>query len=372
MLKFKVIAFGVALVGVIFAFDVDQRVRSPRFGNPAMLLQDENFEVVVDGYSSIFSPDVEFELIAESGNPYSLKIETRKGKNFLVSIKDDIPAGAFTLRATIGEHTLENPKAVFVYENFPSSYKIAHAADLPDLDKGESEKLLHALFADVVESGAEIFLLTGDIVYHGGRGRYRRFYEAAIKFDIPVIICPGNHEREDWPSYVYYYPDPVHVTQFGELKIISLDSAHGREQISDAQLRWFKEKLNQNSATETIVQIHHPVVGPRSIERNQQEFIELLLEHNVAATLSGHTHVDALHLIDGSEWVKEQMPPRPWLITTTTYDYDHAPAPNGGLSIPGYRLLTITDNKLSSIGSLQPNGRSFMSEHVNLDSKLNK
>ena len=93
-------------------------------------------------------------------------------------------------------------------------------------------------------------------------------------------------------------------------------------------------------------------------------------EYKVVATLSGHTHVDAIHTSDGEEWLSNEFPEQPWLITTTTYDFDVAPPPNGGLSFPGYRMLRFQNNELNSIGRLYDNGRSFMSERVDLKSKL--
>jgi predicted phosphodiesterase len=366
----RVAVFIAALSVVIASFKPQYSIRSPRLGNPQMVLSDGSFDIVLDGMLSFFQPgDIEFKLTnPELACP--LEIDSVKDNVFGVSPIWDLTPGAYELTAKINGSWYKNPKAVFVYSEYPSDFTVVHAADLPDLDSGDGEKLFISLLEDVERDQADILLLTGDVVYHGGAERYQTFRQGIAQLDIPVILCPGNHEREDWSLFIKDYPDPVHVNIFGDWNIISLDSAHGRDQLTNTQLAWFEKQLIKHKDKKTLVQIHHPVVGSRSIERNQRRFLELLSEYDVAATLSGHTHVDAIHTSDGEEWLSDELPPRPWLITTTTYDFDVAPAPNGGLVFPGYRVLRFEDNKLSSIGKLYDNGRSFMSERVNLESKL--
>jgi predicted phosphodiesterase len=366
----RVAVFIAALSVVIASFKPQYSIRSPRLGNPQMVLIDGSFDIVLDGMLPFFQPgDIEFKLTnTELACP--LGIDSVKDNVFGVSSIWDLTPGAYELMAKINGSWYKSPRAVFVYSEYPSDFTVVHAADLPDLDNGEGEKLFISLLEDVEREQADILLLTGDVVYHGGAERYQTFRQGIARLDIPVILCPGNHEREDWALFIKDYPDPVHVNLFGDWNIISLDSAHGRDQLTNTQLAWFEKQLIKHKDKKTLVQIHHPVVGSRSIERNQRRFLELLSEYGVAATLSGHTHVDAIHTSDGEEWLSDELPPRPWLITTTTYDFDVAPAPNGGLVFPGYRVLRFEDNKLSSIGKLYDNGRSFMSERVNLESKL--
>ncbi|MBC8369920.1 MAG: metallophosphoesterase [Planctomycetes bacterium] len=360
-----------ALVVIKDSFKTTTRIRSPRLGNPQMVLQEANFEIVVDGLLPFIDNDVKFSVTSDDST-YDLEVTTVRGNTFTTNSQSELEPGVYKISAKINGKLFENPKAIFVYKEFPNDFSIFHAADLPDIDGGDSEKLLNALIEDVQLEQPELLLLTGDLVYHGGAERYDKFYQAISKLNIPIIICPGNHEREDWSLYLNYFPDPIHSNSFGKLAVISLDSAHGREQLSNNQLSWFEDQLNNNTNKEILVQIHHPVVGARSIERNQQKFINLLKRHGVSATLSGHTHVDAFHTADGNEWLKNELPSKPWLLTTTTYDYDVAPAPNGGLTFPGYRILEYKNNELVTVGKLYEQGRSFMSNRVNLDTKLKK
>ncbi|MFT7561843.1 MAG: hypothetical protein ACI93R_003775 [Flavobacteriales bacterium] len=366
----SVLLFVIALSVVLINFEPQQRIRSPRLGNPQMVLSESSFEIVIDGLWPLIENEVRFVLKSDLMS-CSLKIDSVSSNVFTVSAPCELSPGAYELKAEINGKWFINPKAVFIYTEFPENYTIFHAADLPDLDNGKSEKLLTALLNDVRAEQAAILLLSGDVVYGGGAERYARFYKAIVELDIPVIICPGNHEREDWPIFVRDYPDLKHSNVFGELNIISLDSAYGCNQLTNNQLTWFEQQLQESVSGETIIQIHHPVVGDRSIERNQQRFIEILKKYNVAATVSGHAHADAFHTTDGVEWIEEELPPQPWLLTTTTYDFDFAPAANGGLSFPGYRLLKFENNKLVSVGKLYEGGRSYMSERVNLKEKLN-
>ncbi len=367
---FRVAIFIVALIAVFQSYKPNYRIRSPRLGNPQFLTGTEAFSVVIDGLPPFVSADdIKFNLRSNE-ILYTLEIKGVKNDVFTVTPESKLFPGAYELSASINGKWFRNPKAVFAYESFPTDFKIAHAADLPDLDHSDGEKLFNALLNDVINEGADILLLTGDIVYHGGADRYLRFYQAISKLDIPIIICPGNHEREDWSLYIADYPDPIHSNLFGDWNIISLDSAHGRDQLSNAQLAWFEKQLIENPDKKTLVQIHHPIVGTRSIMRNQQQFLQLLVDYEVVATLSGHTHVDAFHTISGAEWIADELPPQPWLLTTTTYDFDVAHAPNGGLVFPGYRMLEFENNALVSVGELHQGGRSFMSRRVDLKSKL--
>ena len=362
--------FVVALGIVFINFKAQHSIRSPRLGNPQMILSDGYFDIVLDGILPFFHPDdIEFKLTSPE-LACELGIDSVKGNVFSVYPLFDLMPGAYELSAKINSRWHKNPKSVFVYQKYPSDFIMVHAADLPDLDNADGEKLFMSLLADVERENADVLLLSGDVVYHGGAERYQRFRQGISELDIPVILCPGNHEREDWSLFIKDYPDPAHINLFGDWNIISLDSAHGRDQLTNTQLAWFKKQLIKYKNKKTLVQIHHPVVGARSIERNQQRFLGLLREYEVVATLSGHTHVDAIHTDDGEEWIFDELPEQPWLITTTTYDFDVAPPPNGGLSFPGYRVLRFKNNELSSIGRLYDNGRSFMSERVNLESKL--
>jgi len=366
----RVAVFVAALSVVIASFEPQYSIRSPRLGNPQMILSDGSFNIVLDGMLPFFQPDdIEFKLM-NSEQACALEIDSVTDNVFRVHPLCNLTPEAYELSAHIDGKWHKNPKAVFVYQKFPSDFTIVHAADLPDLDNGDGEKLFMSLLNDVEQEQADILLLTGDIVYHGGAERYLTFYQGIAQLDIPVILCPGNHEREDWALFIKDYPDPVHVNLFGDWNIISLDSAHGRDQLTSTQLAWLEQQLIKHKDKKTLVQIHHPVVGARSIERNQQRFLDLLREYKVVATLSGHTHVDAIHTSDGEEWLSDELPEQPWLITTTTYDFDVGPPPNGGLSFPGYRILRFENNELNSIGKLYENGRSFMSERVNLESKL--
>jgi|MDSW01.2.fsa_nt_gb predicted MPP superfamily phosphohydrolase len=351
-------------------------IQSPRLGSPYMLLPGESFEIKFKTFPLFNSNPPLFYLSSEDkGHNFStdssrvlLEFISSEKNVITVRVPADVSEGSYSL---LGPLNLWEPRAVFIYERMPKDFRIFHAADLPDLDGGDGEKLFHALLDDVNQEKADLLLLTGDVVYHGGSERYARFYKALKeKINIPILLCPGNHEREDWPEFLKYFPERIHSRNFGEWQIISLDSGHGRDELSFSQLNWLESILRSNSSTKKIIQLHHPVLGQKSIERNANYFLNLLKTYSVTATLSGHLHGDTFYLSNGEEWRDPYLPDKPWLLTTTTYDFDFAEPDIDGLVFPGYRILEFQNNELISVGKLYPNGRSFMSTKVNLKEKL--
>ena len=73
---------------------------------------------------------------------------------------------------------------------------------------------------------------------------------------IPVVSCPGNHERKAWIQYLRHFgPITWHRVDFGPFTILSLDSGHGRDQFTPAQFAWFKRELADTAAFVTALDL---------------------------------------------------------------------------------------------------------------------
>ena len=75
-------------------------------------------------------------------------------------------------------------------------------------------------------------LVTGDINYEGSESNINFVFGQLATLDMPVIMTAGNHERTGWHRYLRVFGARNHRTDLGPLTILSLDSAHGRDQLT--------------------------------------------------------------------------------------------------------------------------------------------
>lgn len=81
-------------------------------------------------------------------------------------------------------------------------------------------------------------------------------------FNAPYVVSIGNHEISGTNSRVNYqkaFGDPTYFYDYGNTRIIGLDSASGKLTNSDAsQWRWLSEVLNSTEKDNIIVIMHVP------------------------------------------------------------------------------------------------------------------
>lgn len=242
---------------------------------------------------------------------------------------------------------------------FKGKLRLVFAADLGSPERialvDQFIKEMEALKPDAVLFGGDLTYLETDAWYGEVRNRMRRLELAGI----PVIVAAGNHERKGWPLFLRHFGHrPTHRVDLGGLAIFTLDSAHGRDQLTPSQLRWLRAQLDDLGGRTPVIQIHHPVFpagaaihgeaggSGGSLQGFQQAFVRLCVERKVAAVLSGHWHSDAVFDAEGRLRDDAADFPGPKFIVTTTLANEVRQVTRWPRTGYGYRILEFEDGRL--------------------------
>ena len=136
----------------------------------------------------------------------------------------------------------------------------------------------------------DFVLLTGDITNDGLTKQYEYLTQLLVELEVPIYIVAGNHaffnpaalsEYERWYGPIYYSFD------YGDYHFVMLQSGGNPpntviEGISDEQIQWLENDLDQHQNAKMIfVGFHHPVFGGE-FQRNNQEFRQLCEDYDVS------------------------------------------------------------------------------------------
>jgi len=243
---------------------------------------------------------------------------------------------------------------------WPKTYRLVQAGDFHW--PGQEDTLVTFVDEMLVVKPAAI-LFSGDMAYDPDPewfamlARQFRRLEAS---GIPVISCPGNHERKGWSQYLRSFgPHTFHRVDLGPLAILSLDSAHGRDQFTPSQFRWLREQLDHLDGRTPILQMHHPTFPPGAalagkgdgsggaLESYRAAFVRLCEERGVPIVLSGHWHQDVV--FDGTGRLRDDTPDFPgtkFVVTTALGDITRKVVRWNHGGYHGYRILDFEDGKL--------------------------
>ena len=306
----------------------------------------------------------------------------------LIGCTAEIPAEAppelYNLTMIVGESgdTFTAPKAVCVKEKMDGNFTFVH---LTDFHIGDPRGLMKNPFQTIGWKSArrcvkeinllnpDFVVITGDLVY--GQlypGEYRREYskcwEILQEFDVPIYLCPGNHDGyvqmwEDGFKYWRKYFGPLHYSfDYGDAHFVCVNSYDWIDKmrkafffiplnwggcIREKQLEWIEKDLNicSNAKLKFVLLHHNPLWDTRyeSLMFNKyigrEKLLRIIQEKNVDGVLAGHVHYDNVTLSDGTLF-----------ITTTTT--------SSSLSAPdaywGYRLITVENYTITSYNYMEP------------------
>lgn len=237
--------------------------------------------------------------------------------------------------------------------------RLVFAADLAPPDRAA---LLDQFVLEMQALKPDAVLLGGDLTYQETEGWYAHVRERLRRLElagIPVIVAAGNHERKGWPLFLRHFGHrPTHRVDLGGLTILTLDSAHGRDQLTPSQFGWLRAELAQLDGRTALIQLHHPVFpagaaihgeaggSGGSLQGFQQALVRLCLNHNVAAVLSGHWHSDAVFDAEGQLRDDRTDFPGPKFIVTTALANELRRVTRWPIVGYGYRVLEFEDGKL--------------------------
>jgi len=155
----------------------------------------------------------------------------------------------------------------------------------------------------------DAILSTGDLTQDHSIASYLSFSQKIKRLEAPCYWLPGNHDMQSvmLPSLLKEGIAANKQILTPDWQIILLDSQvegvpHGH--LSEQQLAFLEEKLNEYPDKHVLIAVHHHVlpVGAAWLDQhiltNNDEFITLVRRfNNVKAVLSGHVHqaFDTVH-----------------------------------------------------------------------------
>lgn len=282
------------------------RLDAPRLGAPAIVRPGTAFEVE-------FTTSLPFvpwgPAVAALERQWGLKLEKggrrilgrrAQGNRHWITVADSTPVQGIFRQPSDGlEHWAEG--------EVPDQLRIVHVADFPSTGK---EAMLEHFVNEMGVVKPHAVLASGDLAYDSSETWYRFLLTQFRRLEamgIPVIACPGNHERAGWARFLNHFgPHTSHRVDLGPFRILSLDSAHGRDRLTPSQFAWFRSQLEGLEGRVPLVQLHHPVFPPgQAIQGNGEKsggplfgyrdgFVRLCLEKQIPIVLTGHWHQDAV------------------------------------------------------------------------------
>ena len=173
-----------------------------------------------------------------------------------------------------------------------------------ELNRQRLDTVLRALIEG--PNRPDLLLATGDLTDHGDSDSYRALADAFGQCPFPVWPCMGNHD--DRENFAAIFPDIpqqggfIHyVIPLPGRRIIMLDTLepgrHGGA-FCEARTRWLAERLDEDSATPTLIVMHHPPVevgidwmNTHPDEPWVQRFAATIEGRpNIVALICGHLH----------------------------------------------------------------------------------
>lgn len=346
-------------LGVFVLLGLPLRVEldSPRLGTPAVLAPGDTLEIRLATSLPFLAPKLQARLEGPEGTA-NLALEPGWDglQRVLRSKLPPLADGGYALRLRGGHQDLHFPQAVFIRAAWPRRFLVVQAADL--IPPG-NEALLDQFVSEMNLIRPAAVLLTGDLAYTGTEGIYRYVEQALTRIQAPVILIAGNHEREHWHRYLDLFRSTRSTVDLGPLKVLSLDSGHGRDRFTPSQMTWLRGELDHPDGRTPILQTHHPVFPSGKTVRGEaggsggilrgyaRALVELCAEKRVAMVLGGHWHSDAVFDATGRLRQDTSDFPGTKFVVTTCLGTQLRQVTDWPESYYGYRILDIQDGRIA-------------------------
>ena len=174
-------------------------------------------------------------------------------------------------------------------------------------DGGSAALQLRRAMTQAAEYGADVILLTGDLVNDAREDEYVALAEAISNPPAPLYLMPGNHD--DRGLLRRFFPQHTYLPREGALhfaienfpvRIVALDDivpgqTHGLLRRSGAE--WLESALSVERGKPTIVALHHPPFLTHDLLFDKiglldaEEFATVVARHRqVLRVICGHHH----------------------------------------------------------------------------------
>ena len=213
--------------------------------------------------------------------------------------------------------------------------RVGHLSDTHFLEQGAEPEGGHAYdtgvaFDQVLEhmgdhSHLDLVVVTGDVADHGRAEQYVIAAEALSRFNVPVNVCPGNHDFDDpFKTGFGSSAETARVVEMGEWAFLFVDSnagqmvpgddgtlvdppgdsrIHTNGALGEAEAAWLRDACEQTGAEHLFAWVHHPPCAdiPLSADEAYDAEWTAILDHlpAIKGIGGGHTHIPTQYELAG-------------------------------------------------------------------------
>jgi calcineurin-like phosphoesterase family protein len=334
-------------------------VRGPRLGIPALLAPGEHFTAELFLSHPGWRPALEARL-ERDGVAYPLELASDELSWNRLELEyrtpGEAPYGGYDLVLVDGSGTEHRrDRSVFLSPPPAHDLRLVQLADLPTFGgggpdgfgEGPGDAEMRRIVREINLIRPDYVLISGDVAYVGGWFHYYKLHEHLLDLESPLICVLGNHEYKGLAGYLETMGAPRHIVDHGDLSFVSLNTGHGRDQLTASQFRWLVDSMEQRSDQRCVVQMHHPLFWKRNVFVRVDEMVELFDEHEVPIVLSGHWHAD--NVFDGTGTSRTDGPDfegTKYVTTTAAGANLHPEQSTAFESYHGYRVFELHGGEL--------------------------
>lgn len=190
-----------------------------------------------------------------------------------------------------------------------TAHRIAHVSDLHF--GREDPDVAEALLEDIVEAGATLVAVSGDLTQRAFRRQFEAAGEWLQRLAAPWIAVPGNHDVPVYDLVGRFFSPLVHYREYVSeeldplwvhdgLAVLGLNTARSltvkQGRLSLEQIASLRSRLTAiPDRTFTVVVTHHPFLPPSDAPRTPlvgraTQALEMMEEVGVDLLLTGHLH----------------------------------------------------------------------------------
>ena len=334
-------------------------IRGPRLGIPALPAPGGELRVELFLSHPGWRPSLD-AFLERDGERHALELEDEalswSRLTLAYRVPNELPHGAYDLvLVDAGGTQHRRDKSVHVLPPPAHDLRLVQLADLPTFGggppdgfgEGPGDAEMRQIVDEINLIRPDYVLLSGDVAYVGGWYHYEKLHEHLLRLESPVICVLGNHEYKGLAGYLETMGAPRHVVDHGDLSFISLNTGHGRDQLTASQFAWFEDALASRSGQRLVVQMHHPLFRKRNVFVRVNEFTDLCGDYDVPIVLSGHWHADNVYDEHGVSRLDGPDFPGTKYVTTTAAGADlHADYSTAFESYHGYRIFELHGDRL--------------------------
>ncbi len=229
----------------------------------------------------------------------------------------------------------------------PSSVRMVQLSDTHFIESGATPQYGHAYDTDasfaavLVDLGdhdhLDLVVVTGDVADHGRAEQYRKAGAAFSQFQVPVNVCPGNHDLDmafragigrsgvhttrviEVNNWAFLFVDScagIMVNDESGLLVDPPDNArlHNDGALASSEAAWIRSMCSTTTAEHVFIWLHHPPAVPLELNGDgtpdyDADWRALVPNLSKVRGLGGgHTHVPAEYEFEGLPvWVAPSL-----------------------------------------------------------------